>query len=106
MTNQVEPTGTCWCGCGEPVGDGSFFQSGHDKRVMSAILALCYSGSVPRLMTAHGYGPHRSPVDAAVTQGLWERCPACGFPGPARGVLEHRRRGCGTSARRRRTGRG
>lgn len=109
MTNEVEPTGVCWCGCGEAIGAGSFFKAGHDKRVVSAIMALHYSDSVPRWMTTHGYSPDRSPVDAAVSAGLWQRCPSCGFPGPERGVTEHRRRGCGVSSvrasrRARRTG--
>lgn len=55
MTQQV-PTGACWCGCGESVGRGAFFSSGHDKRAEAAIVKVVY-GSVPDLLVAHGYGP-------------------------------------------------
>ncbi len=55
MTEQV-PTGQCWCGCGESVGPGAFFLSGHDRRAEAAVVKVEY-GTVPDLLVAHGYGP-------------------------------------------------
>jgi hypothetical protein len=52
----LQPTGTCWCGCGETTKRGSFFVSGHDKRAESAIVKVEY-GSVPDMLVKHGYGP-------------------------------------------------
>lgn len=56
MTEQV-PTGTCWCGCDEPVGRGAFFVSGHDKRAEAAVVKVVY-GSVPDLLAKHDFGPN------------------------------------------------
>ena len=55
MTKLI-PTGTCWCGCGEPTSRGAFFVPGHDKIAESAIVKVEY-GSVPDLLDQHGYGP-------------------------------------------------
>jgi hypothetical protein len=56
MANEPTPTGTCWCGCGEQTGSGSYFAPGHDRRGEAALIRLEY-GSVARLLEAHGYGP-------------------------------------------------
>jgi hypothetical protein len=58
------PTGECWCGCGEAVGRGAFFKSGHDKKAESAVVMVEY-GSVPEFIQKHGYGPGgKNPVEA------------------------------------------
>jgi hypothetical protein len=87
---RLLPTGACWCGCGTEVGAGSFFAHGHDKRVEAALLAAEYEGQVARLLAAHGYGPGRSVVGAAVESGRWERC-RCGYPGRPDTVRLHQR---------------
>lgn len=51
------PTGQCWCGCGQSVGEGAFFSPGHDRRAEAAVLDLEYGGRVAALLAAHGYGP-------------------------------------------------
>jgi hypothetical protein len=53
---RVIPDGTCWCGCGDVVGDGVYFRSGHDKVAESAVIELEY-GTVVGFLVAHGYGP-------------------------------------------------
>jgi hypothetical protein len=55
MTN-LQPTGQCWCGCGETAKRGAFFMPGHDKRAEAAVVKVEY-GSVPDLLDKHGYGP-------------------------------------------------
>ncbi len=46
---------TCWCGCGEPVKEGSAFLPGHDRRAEAAVIKLKY-GSIQKFVEAHGYG--------------------------------------------------
>ena len=53
---QLQPTGECWCGCGDRASRGAFFAPGHDKRAEAAIVKVEY-GSVPDLLMKHGYGP-------------------------------------------------
>jgi hypothetical protein len=53
---KLQPTGECWCGCGESTSRGAFFAPGHDKRAEAAIVKVEY-GSVPDLLDDHGYGP-------------------------------------------------
>ena len=50
------PTGECWCGCGQEVGTGIFFKSGHDKVAESAVIVARW-GNVPEFLVDHGYGP-------------------------------------------------
>ena len=52
----AQPTGVCWCGCGEPVSKRSFFKPGHD-RVAESALALVAYGGLAQMLEAHGYGP-------------------------------------------------
>lgn len=35
---RPEPTGTCWCGCGDATGEGAFFVPGHDGRAFSKLV--------------------------------------------------------------------
>ena len=56
MASGPSPTGSCWCGCGNETGPGSFFAPGHDRKAEAAIVRLEY-GSVARLLEEHGYGP-------------------------------------------------
>ena len=56
MPNHVEPTGECWCGCGEETAAESFFLPGHDKTAESAVISVEYGG-VPEFLLEHGYGP-------------------------------------------------
>lgn len=95
MTNtegRLLPTGTCWCGCGEEIGRGSFFAQGHDKKAEAALLAARYDGEVARLIAHHGFGPDKSVLEAAVENGKWERCPApgCDFVGTKANIRTHR----------------
>jgi hypothetical protein len=53
---NLVPTGTCWCGCGEPTARDSFFAHGHNAEAEAMLLRLEY-GSVPQFLVAHGYGP-------------------------------------------------
>jgi hypothetical protein len=53
---SLQPTGTCWCGCGKATSRGAFFSPGHDKTAESAVVK-CEYGTVPDLLVAHGYGP-------------------------------------------------
>lgn len=52
----LQPTGQCWCGCGNSTSRGAFFAPGHDKRAEAAIVKVEY-GSVPDMLIRHGYGP-------------------------------------------------
>ncbi|MCG3041044.1 hypothetical protein ACLIYM_06940 [Streptomyces fenghuangensis] len=98
MTNSdqpwLAPTGACWCGCGTPVGTGSFFAPGHDKTAEAALLAARYGGSVARLLHHHGFDSGRSVLDAAVREGHWDRC-TCGYTGAPASIDNHRRRCAG-----------
>ena len=56
MANKVEPTGKCWCGCGnEPKAD-TFFLPGHERAAEAAAVRLVY-GSIPEFLAKHGFGP-------------------------------------------------
>ena len=91
---RLIPTGTCWCGCGQSAGIGSFFARGHDKVAEAALLAAHYGGSVPQLLHKHGYGPGRSVTDDAIEAGLWVRCPAhgCNYAGMPASITLHRKK--------------
>jgi hypothetical protein len=56
MENRLEPTGTCWCGCGGETRPGSFFISNHDRIAEARVIRSEY-GSIAGLLAAHGYGP-------------------------------------------------
>ena len=55
---SIEPTGTCWCGCGESVPKDSYFSRGHDKAAESMLKKLMYGpqDTIARFLAAHGYG--------------------------------------------------
>lgn len=53
---NLSPSGECWCGCGEDVGNRSFFRSGHDRKAESRLIKMKY-GSVAHFLEAHGFGP-------------------------------------------------
>ncbi|MGW8702879.1 hypothetical protein ACWGOK_39240 [Streptomyces eurythermus] len=89
---RLIPTGTCWCGCNSSVGLGSFFARGHDKTAEAALLAVLYDSSVARLLHHHGYGPDKSVLDAAVSEGGWEECPRCEYAGAPASVRNHTRK--------------
>jgi hypothetical protein len=92
---RLMPTGTCYCGCGGATTVGAFFLPGHDKRAEAAVLAARYGNQVVRLLAAHGFGPDRSVVDAAVADGGWTACPGCGtYKGAPASIAAHQRRGC------------
>ncbi|WP_333742723.1 hypothetical protein [Streptomyces ardesiacus] len=89
---RLLPTGTCWCGCGNETGIGSFFTRGHDKTAEAALLAVRYDASVARLLDHHGFGPENSVLDAAVEEGGWEVCRICEYAGAPLSVRNHTRK--------------
>lgn len=89
---RLIPTGTCWCGCGTQTGIGSFFAPGHDKIAEAALMAAQYDSSVPQLLHAHGFGPGRSVIAAAVEVGAWSKCEACWYRGTPASLATHRRK--------------
>ena len=56
FTNGPQPTGQCWCGCGEKTNPRRFFRSNHDRKAESAVIELEYGG-IAQFLAAHGYGP-------------------------------------------------
>jgi hypothetical protein len=54
----IEPTGTCWCGCGEETTGEAFFKAGHDKRAEAMLTKLKYGtdDAVAVRMAINGYG--------------------------------------------------
>jgi hypothetical protein len=65
MKKPLEPSGTCWCGCGEPIETDAFFATGHDSVAESSILDLKYGGR-PESLVQHGYGPEQKNLFQAV----------------------------------------
>ncbi len=62
-SNDVIPTGHCWCGCGETTGLAAFFVDGHEVEAAMAVIDIEY-GSVPSFLLEHGFGPQgRSPIE-------------------------------------------
>ncbi len=49
---EVEPTGTCFCGCGEPTADGRHFLTSHDRKAEAAVIREHY-GSIAAFVAAH-----------------------------------------------------
>lgn len=64
---MLQPTGTCWCGCGADTRRGSFFLPGHDRVAESAVITLKYGG-VPELLEHHGFGPGGRNVRQAIEE--------------------------------------
>ena len=56
MRIDPKPTGSCWCGCGQPTKPKSFFRPGHDRAAESAVIKAEYGG-IPHFLIANGYGP-------------------------------------------------
>jgi hypothetical protein len=54
--SRLVPTGVCWCGCSTPIGLGSFFAPGHDKRAQAQVIEEVF-GDVAHFMAAFGYAP-------------------------------------------------
>ncbi len=52
--SKPQPTGECYCGCGERV--GKFFKAGDDRKAESHLIEMHY-GDIPGLLVDHGYGP-------------------------------------------------
>lgn len=56
---KAEPTGPCWCGCGETT--GKYFHKGCDRKVEKALLEIIYGrGSIADVLAMLGYGPEHS----------------------------------------------
>lgn len=92
--NRVKPTGRCHCGCGEQVGFGRYFATGHDKMSESAFVAVHHQGSIAQLLADHGYGPDNSITAKAVTEGGWAHCPAdgCTYVGAPASIRNHQKK--------------
>ena len=67
---MAQPTGICWCGCGEPVGKRAFFRPGHD-RAAEAALALVVYGGLADMLERHGFGPNGNNLMEALAE--WKR---------------------------------
>ena len=63
-TAKAQPTGLCWCGCGERTGVGKHFVIGHDRKAEVALVKVKY-GSIAEMLAHHGFGPEKSVVAAA-----------------------------------------
>ncbi len=62
-SDDLIPTGHCWCGCGATTGLSAFFVRDHEQSAAMAVISIEY-GSVPSFLVEHGFGPEgRSPVD-------------------------------------------
>lgn len=51
---EVEPTGWCFCGCGEQTAQGKFFVITHDRKAEARIIRERY-GNIAGFIAAHGY---------------------------------------------------
>lgn len=91
MSEQINSTGSCFCGCGADTGYGRYFAQGHDKLAEAALVAVRYDGSVVNLLRAHGYGSGASVVRDAVDAGVWKTCPyaGCRYAGALPSVRRH-----------------
>jgi hypothetical protein len=52
----MEPTGKCFCGCGQETSRQAYFVATHDRRAESKVIKAEY-GSIAAFVVAHGYGP-------------------------------------------------
>jgi hypothetical protein len=90
MIGPIDPTGFCWCGCGEKTPDGSYFVPGHDKRAESEVIKRIY-GSVAGMVETH----RRYSTDLFVytqSKGFHVTCPVLDLAEDGREVLEVLRR--------------
>lgn len=85
------PTGHCFCGCGQEVGIGRWFVSGHDITAADALRAVQGGLSLAQLLAEAGFGPERSVVQEAVDQAGWVRCEGCTYAGTPAGLATHTR---------------
>ncbi|MDQ1245858.1 MAG: hypothetical protein QG597_225 [Actinomycetota bacterium] len=53
---MVEPTGLCFCGCGQATKAGRYFVATHDRRAETTVIKARY-GSIAEFVVAHGFGP-------------------------------------------------
>jgi hypothetical protein len=53
---SMEPTGKCFCGCGQETSRQAYFVVTHDRRAESKVIKAEY-GSIAAFVVAHGYGP-------------------------------------------------
>lgn len=53
---RIFPCGVCFCGCGAPTNERSYFLPGHDKRAVAQVVTEVYGGAV-QFLAAHNYGP-------------------------------------------------
>jgi len=67
MSQDLQPTGECWCGCGSSVGPESFFAQGHDSTLEAVIVRVHYGGRAG-LAKQHGYGPGGKNAQAEMAQ--------------------------------------
>lgn len=56
---EIEPTGMCFCGCGESTAQGRHFVTAHDRKAEAAIVREHY-GSIAAFVAAHRLPPGRS----------------------------------------------
>jgi hypothetical protein len=56
MTDEPQPNGQCWCGCGSGTKPGAFFLPGHERAAEAAVVTLLYGG-IPQFLVKHGFGP-------------------------------------------------
>ena len=53
---MIEPTGKCFCGCGQVAKPGRYFVATHDRKAETKVIKDQY-GSIADFVVAHGYGP-------------------------------------------------
>lgn len=56
---EIEPTGMCFCGCGEPTAEGRHFVTTHDRKAEAAVVREHY-GSIAAFVAAHRPPPGSS----------------------------------------------
>ncbi|WP_329131661.1 hypothetical protein OG552_10800 [Streptomyces sp. NBC_01476] len=91
---RLIPTGNCWCGCGNEIGIGKFFASGHDKTAEAAYMAVHHEASVARLLADTGFAPGGKETirEAALDRGGWNLCPrGCDYAGAPASITKHLR---------------
>jgi hypothetical protein len=53
---RSNPSGLCWCGCGQEVGPGKYFVQAHDRWAGAFVIRQRY-GNIAAFLEHHGYGP-------------------------------------------------
>lgn len=67
---KLEPTGTCWCGCGQPTKPGRFFVQTHDRTAESAVIKVLF-GDIAHFLAHHGFSDTGRNARQELTE--WER---------------------------------